>query len=148
MRKCSGLVAGGLNKLARKSKWVAASVASRFNSMNRAPASDFVSARRIFSCRCSKSRDPHYYDVSGQLQKGLAAWEMYHGSYPRDGTPLDNLAGAYFSLGQFEKALAYAQEQLRLDPDSPSSYSQVALGYLRLNRLDEARATIQSGLQH
>jgi len=92
--------------------------------------------------------EAHYYDVSGQLQKGLAAWEMYHASYPRDGTPLDNLAGAYFSLGQFEKALAYAQEQLRLDPDSPSSYSQVALGYLRLNRLDEARATIQSGLQH
>jgi tetratricopeptide (TPR) repeat protein len=51
-------------------------------------------------------------------------------------------------LGQFEKALAYAQEQVRLDPDEPGSYSLVALAYLRLNRLDEARATIQSGLQH
>src|SRR5207249_2861865 len=92
--------------------------------------------------------EAHYYHASGQLQKGVAAWEMYHGSYPRDAIPLDNLAVDYFSLGQFEKALAYAQEQLRLDPDSPSSYSLVALGYLRLKRLDEARATIQSGLQH
>jgi eukaryotic-like serine/threonine-protein kinase len=92
--------------------------------------------------------EAHYYDTSGQLQKALAAWELYHGSYPRDPTPLDNLAGAYLSLGQFEESLAFAQEQLRLDPDSPSSYSIVALAYLRLNRLDEARATIQSGLQH
>jgi serine/threonine protein kinase/predicted Zn-dependent protease len=92
--------------------------------------------------------EAHYYDASGQLQKALAAWELYHGSYPRDPIPLDNLAGDYLALGQFEKALLYAQNQLRLDPDSPGSYSIVALAYLRLKRLDEARATIQSGLQH
>jgi eukaryotic-like serine/threonine-protein kinase len=92
--------------------------------------------------------EAHYYDASGQLQKTLAAWELYHGSYPRDPIPLDNLAGDYLALGQFEKALLYAQDQLRLDPDSPGSYSIVALAYLRLKRLDEARATIQSGLQH
>jgi len=92
--------------------------------------------------------EAHYYNTSGQLQKELPAWELYHRSYPRDPTPLDNLAGAYLALGQFEKALAYAQEQLRLDPDSPGSYSIVALAYLRLNRLDEARATTQAGFQH
>jgi eukaryotic-like serine/threonine-protein kinase len=92
--------------------------------------------------------EAHYYNTSGQVQKELAAWELYHSSYPRDSTPLDNLGGAYLFLGQFEKALAYAQEQLRLAPDDPGSYSLVALAYLRLNRLDEARATIQSGLQH
>ncbi len=92
--------------------------------------------------------EAHYYSTSGQLQKELTAWELYHSSYPRDPTPLDNLAGAYLSLGQFEKSLAYGQEQLRLDPDNPGSYSIVALAYLRLNRLDEARATIQSGWQH
>jgi tetratricopeptide (TPR) repeat protein len=92
--------------------------------------------------------EAHYYGASGQLQKEVAAWEMYRGSYPRDPIPLDNLTVVHFGLGQFEKALTYAQEQLRLDPDSPSSYSLVALGYLRLKRLDEARAMIQSGLQH
>src|SRR5438876_43601 len=39
--------------------------------------------------------EAHYYNTSGQLQKELPAWELYHISYPRDATPLDNLAGAY-----------------------------------------------------
>jgi len=41
-----------------------------------------------------------------------------------------------------------AQEQLRLSPEEPQSYTRVIELYRGLNRLDEAKTTAQSGLRH
>jgi tetratricopeptide (TPR) repeat protein len=78
----------------------------------------------------------------------VSAWELYNQTYPRDTDALDNLVGVNEFLGQFEKALSYAQEELRLEPESPQSSSRVAETYRALSRFDEAKATIQSGLKH
>ncbi len=92
--------------------------------------------------------EAHYYDSTGQLEKGISTWQLYHQTYPRDLYALDNLVGLYENFGQFDKALAFAQEQLRLSPEEPQSYSRVIEAYRGLNRLDEANATAQSGLRH
>ena len=90
----------------------------------------------------------HYYTDTGQLEKGIAAYELFKQTYPRDQTPYNNLAITQFSLGQFEKSLENAREAMRLDPDAVYGYVNTATAYAALGRLDEAKATINQELQH
>src|ERR1035438_3827166 len=89
----------------------------------------------------------HYYADSGQLEKGIAAYELYRQTYPRDSTPFSNLASIYNELGQFDNALESAKRAVEIDPDMVAGYGQVAQAYAGLNRVEEARATINAALQ-
>ena len=89
----------------------------------------------------------HYYTDSGQLDKGITAYELYRQTYPRDSTPYNNLAVIYSKLGQFDNALENAKHALEIDPDMLNAYGQVASAYAGLNRVEEARATINSVFQ-
>jgi eukaryotic-like serine/threonine-protein kinase len=90
----------------------------------------------------------HYYSDSGQLEKGIQAYELYKQTYPQDMIPWNNLAVAYNQLGQFDKALADVQQAIRLAPDIVNGYSQAAEAYLGLNRPDEAKAVLQEAIKH
>jgi eukaryotic-like serine/threonine-protein kinase len=90
----------------------------------------------------------HYYADSGQLDKGITAYELYRQTYPRDSTPFNNLAVIYNQLGQFDNALQNAKRAVELDPDMLSGYGQVASAYAGLNRVEEARATVNAVFQH
>jgi eukaryotic-like serine/threonine-protein kinase len=86
----------------------------------------------------------HYYDeVSGEVEKAIETYERWRQIYPRDTTPLDNLALAYNSVGQQEKALAAASEAMRLDPKDSYPYDSAASSYLELNRREEAQAVAE-----
>jgi len=89
----------------------------------------------------------HYYSDTGQLEKGIAAYELYKQTYPRDSVPYNNLAAVYMPLGQFDKALENAREAMRLDPDLANGYFTTAQAYASLGRVDESKATIQAALQ-
>jgi len=89
----------------------------------------------------------HYYADSGQLDKGITALELYQQTYPRDSIPFNNLAAIYNRLGQFDNALANAKRAVELDPDMVSGYGNVADAYTGLNRVEEARATLNLILQ-
>ena len=89
----------------------------------------------------------HYYADSGQLDKGITALELYRQTYPRDSIPYNNLAAIYNQLGQFDNALESAKRAVELDPDLASGYENTAMAYAGLNRLEEARATLNAGLQ-
>ncbi len=88
----------------------------------------------------------HYYDVTGDLDKQLQAWELYRQTYPRDGNPLSNLSHVYALLGEPEKGLEAAREQMRLDPNDFFSYADLADAYIALNRLEEAKAVLKEAL--
>ncbi len=90
----------------------------------------------------------HYYADSGQLDKGITAYELYRQTYPRDSTPFNNLAAIYNDLGQFDNALENAKRAMEIDPDMASAYENAAGAYAGLNRIEEARATINAALQH
>jgi eukaryotic-like serine/threonine-protein kinase len=89
----------------------------------------------------------HYYSDSGQLDKGITAYELYRQTYPRDSTPLNNLASIYNQLGQFDNALENAKHALEVDPDMSSAYFNTAVAYGGLNRTEEERATLNAMLQ-
>jgi tetratricopeptide (TPR) repeat protein len=90
----------------------------------------------------------HYYADSGQLDKGITAYELYRQTYPRDSIPFNNLAAIYNQLGQFDNALENAKHSVEIDPDMASGYDNAAQAYAGLNRFEEARATINAALQH
>jgi serine/threonine protein kinase/tetratricopeptide (TPR) repeat protein len=89
----------------------------------------------------------HYYADSGQLDKGIEAYELYKQSYPHDSIPYNNLAVIYSQLGQFDKALDAAREALRIDPMSASNYENNIVAYLGLGRIDEAKALANEEIQ-
>jgi eukaryotic-like serine/threonine-protein kinase len=89
----------------------------------------------------------HYYTDSGQLDKGITAYELYRQTYPRDATAYNNLAVIYNQLGQFDNGLENAKRALENDPDMLNAYGQVASSYAGLNRVEEARATLNSAIQ-
>ena len=90
----------------------------------------------------------HYYADAGQLDKGITALEMYKQTYPRDWIPHNNLSSIYNRLGQFEKALPNAQQAINSDPYGVSGYANLAQAYAGLNRIEEAKATLDSAFQH
>src|SRR5438105_814443 len=89
----------------------------------------------------------HYYADSGQLDKGIAALELYKQTYPRDMIPYNNLANIYNQLCQYEHALDNARQAVQLDPQSVTGYSNLSQAYVGLNRLDEAKATLNQAVQ-
>ena len=89
----------------------------------------------------------HYYADNGELDKGIASYELYKQTYPRDVTPYVNLAATYvLLLGEFDKGLADATQAIQVDPDEVRGYYLSAPAYLGLNRVDEAKAVLNAGL--
>jgi eukaryotic-like serine/threonine-protein kinase len=83
----------------------------------------------------------HFYDtVTGEVDKSIATYQQWRQIYPRDSTPLDNLALEYRAAGQHEKALAVGSDALQVDPKDTYAYDRMADSYMSLNRLEEARA--------
>ena len=83
--------------------------------------------------------ESNYYEfVIGDLEKALQSCELWAQTYPRDDLSWGLEVGIYSSLGQYEKVLAMAHENLRLAPTG-IGYASLVDGYLSLNRLEEAR---------
>jgi len=93
---------------------------------------------------------PSYYEVlvTGNLEAARKAHELWAQTYPRDFEPRLQLGLVYIDLGEYDKALAVAQEALRLNPGSALSYANLASVYGYLDRLDEAKATAQEAQTH
>ncbi len=91
----------------------------------------------------------HYYsDATGQIEKGIQAYELYKQTYPQDMIPWNNLAVSYGQLGEFNKALQNALEAIRLSPDTANGYWAASAAYRALGRFDEAKAVLNEALQH
>ena len=81
--------------------------------------------------------------VTGDLQRATEVFELAKNLYPADLVPHAELAIIYETFGQYEKALPEFQEGLRLGPDDPNGYGNLAFTYMRLDRLDDARKTLE-----
>jgi tetratricopeptide (TPR) repeat protein len=89
----------------------------------------------------------HYYqDVTGEVNKAIATYEIWGKTYPREWSPHNNLAVMYMELGELEKAVAEGREAVRLNPQVALAYNNLASAQLRLNHFDEAKATYEQAL--
>jgi predicted Zn-dependent protease len=97
-----------------------------------------VSEREKFSI------ESQYYDLAtGDQEEAREVYELWGQTYPRDWTPPYNLGAIYDGLGQYDKSLAEARAALHLDPSKAVIYASLVVAYLRLNRLEEARAAAE-----
>jgi predicted Zn-dependent protease len=96
-----------------------------------------VSDREKFYIECN------YHWAAGDLDKARQGFELWAQTYPRDAVPLAYLAGNDRQLGQHAKALLEIHEALQLDPTSGLNRAYLVSFYLSLNRVEEARATVQ-----
>jgi tetratricopeptide (TPR) repeat protein len=83
--------------------------------------------------------DSHYFDmVTGESEKAIQVYELWQQTYPNDYSPVANLGVVYRVLGQEQKALYEAREELRLEPSSANSYGNLASTLRGMCDLDEA----------
>jgi serine/threonine protein kinase/tetratricopeptide (TPR) repeat protein len=85
----------------------------------------------------------YYWKVTGELEKAVPAYELWHETYPRDYALHVHLQAIYASLGNLERAMEEAREAMRLEPNSALNYVVLAADYLNLNRLDEAEMVLK-----
>ena len=89
----------------------------------------------------------YHWMVTGDLDKEMEVEELRRQAYPREEDPVNNLAVDYsIFLGQFDKGIQLGYDTLKINPHSQGAFGSVALGYLGLNRPDEARAFLESAL--
>jgi len=70
----------------------------------------------------------HYESfVTGNLEAARKTYELWAQTYPRDNIPPGMLGIVYGSLGDYDKALAEAQEAMKLDPGSGIGYNGLVL---------------------
>jgi hypothetical protein len=87
----------------------------------------------------------YYQFGTGELEKASRTYELWAQSYPRDASPSTDLGNNSMWVGQWQKALTENQQALHLRPDS-NNYSNLTQNYIALNRLDEARATLDQAM--
>ncbi len=88
----------------------------------------------------------YYQHVVGDVDKTVETLELWKQTYPRQWNPRYDLASYYNDVGQHEKAVEEAQEAISLNLHGLLPYSQLANAFAKLNRFEEAKATIEQVL--
>jgi len=88
----------------------------------------------------------YFQNVTSELEKATEAYELWAKSYPRDSVPHTNLGVLYSELGQYDKAIAETEAAHQLQP-TRANYGNLANAYVNVNRLKDARQTLQEAQQ-
>ncbi len=89
----------------------------------------------------------HYFStVTGELGKLVDTYQLFKQTYPRDWTPSNNLASEYNAIGWYHKGLDEAKEAVRVAPDRPLPYGNLARSYLSLGQIEDAKQVLDDAL--
>jgi serine/threonine protein kinase len=89
----------------------------------------------------------YFQYVTGEMDKAIEAYELWAKSYPREMVPRGNLGSLYASMGEYDKAIAETEGAQRLEP-TITDYANLASNYISVNRMNDARLTIQEAQQN
>lgn len=85
-----------------------------------------------------------YYDLAqGDIEKAIEGYKEYIRAYPRDDVALGNLSSEYFVVGDYEQAAKFAEDALKIDPNSAAWYENYSTALLALSHTDDAEKVIQ-----
>ena len=90
----------------------------------------------------------YYMRVTGNLDTARITAELLMETYPRDLVARASLSYICSSLGDYNRAHMLDLEELKLNAASAHIYANLAVGYLELNRLAEAKATVNEAQAH
>jgi tetratricopeptide (TPR) repeat protein len=85
------------------------------------------------------------YDLlaTGNLERAQQTGEVWAQTYPRDAVPHGFLAWINQLLGNYQRAMEEGKKAVDRDLDFAFGYNNLAWSYVFLNRLDEAKMTLQ-----
>jgi eukaryotic-like serine/threonine-protein kinase len=105
-----------------------------------------ASLKKAFDLRNRVSRrerfiiETNYYNlVTGELDNFRETLLEWARTYPRDYLPHTNVSTCYRFVGQFDKAISEARLGLDLSPDNVAAVYTLMIGYIRMERLNEAK---------
>jgi eukaryotic-like serine/threonine-protein kinase len=85
----------------------------------------------------------HYHlQVTGDLPKVIETLQESIQTYPGQISNYININVAFSNLGQYEKALPYAQKAIELDPQDSIAAENLLTDYIALNRMADARTEL------
>jgi serine/threonine protein kinase/tetratricopeptide (TPR) repeat protein len=86
----------------------------------------------------------HYYqNVTGDMPKVIEALQESIQTYPAQIDSVINITAAYSSLGDFAKALPFAEKAVQMQPEDSIAAENLLSTYVGLNRMSDARAEME-----
>ena len=87
----------------------------------------------------------YYKRVTGELDRAIAALEVFRQTYPRDADPSLNLSSIYSQTGDYESAAKEALDAIRLKAPAAQATAALARARLAMKQFDEARKFSETG---
>ncbi len=85
-----------------------------------------------------------YYSYgTGELEKARGVFDLWRQTYPNMFVPYLNLGDISGAMGDWESALLWSRQTLRLEPKYGLNYVNLSSPLMALNRLDEAESVLR-----
>ena len=96
-----------------------------------------------------KLRIIYYYHnfISGEMDRATETLELWRNTYPNFVVSYVSLSDTYERLGQSEKAIGFAREGLRLDPNYATIYMNLVESLVSLDRYEEVKETCRQAFE-
>ncbi|MEO5860178.1 MAG: protein kinase [Pyrinomonadaceae bacterium] len=93
-----------------------------------------------------KLRITYYYHnfVNGELDQAIDTLELWRNTYPNFVVSYVSLSDSMERIGQSEKAVVFAREGIRIDPNYATIYMNLVESLVSLDRNDEAKETCRA----
>jgi len=87
----------------------------------------------------------HAY-VSGDREEAIRVLQAWEQNYPNDWIARNNLGNGYAAMGRYDEALKEGREAVTLNANTVTNVGNYVSYFIRLNRFDEARKTLEQYL--